>query len=93
MGHPPPADDAGNLNQSCASLPYGDGETCGPAPTENLYTGKERDQESGNDSFGARFYASTVGRSLSPDWAAKAEPAPYAKLDNPQSLNLYDQVV
>jgi hypothetical protein len=30
-----------------------------------------------------------MGRFLSPDWAAKAEPVPYAKLDNPQSLNLY----
>jgi hypothetical protein len=26
---------------------------------------------------------------MSPDWAVKAEPVPYAKLDNPQSLNLY----
>lgn len=26
---------------------------------------------------------------MSPDWAAQAEPVPYAKLDNPQSLNLY----
>jgi hypothetical protein len=30
-----------------------------------------------------------MGRWLSPDWSAKAEPVPYAKLDNPQSLNLY----
>ena len=52
-------------------------------------TGKERDAESGNDYFGARYYASSMGRFLSPDWSAKAEPVPYAKLDNPQSLNLY----
>ena len=39
-------DYAGTLEQTCASLPYGDGEACGPAPTENLYTGKERDSES-----------------------------------------------
>jgi len=26
---------------------------------------------------------------LSPDWSAKAEPVPYSKLGNPQSLNLY----
>ena len=51
-------------------------------------TGKERDTESGNDYFGARYYASSMGRFLSPDWSAKAEPVPYAKLDNPQSLNL-----
>ena len=30
-----------------------------------------------------------MGRLTSSDWAAKAEPVPYAKLDNPQSLNLY----
>lgn len=52
-------------------------------------TGKERDSESGNDYFGARYYASTMGRFLSPDWSAKEEPVPYAKLDDPQSLNLY----
>ena len=54
-----------------------------------LSTGKERDGETGNDYFGARYYASSMGRFLSPDWSAKAEPVPYAKLDNPQSLNLY----
>jgi RHS repeat-associated protein len=53
------------------------------------FTGKERDTESGLDYFGARYYASSMGRFMSPDWAAKAEPVPYAKLDNPQSLNLY----
>ena len=56
------------------------------------YTGKERDTESGLDYFGARYYASNMGRMMSPDWSAKAEPVPYAKLDNPQSLNLYSYV-
>ncbi len=56
------------------------------------YTGKERDSESGLDYFGARYFNSNVGRFVSPDWAAKAEPVPYAKLDNPQSLNLYAYV-
>jgi RHS repeat-associated protein len=66
--------------------------------TENLsnqkykFTGKERDTETGNDYFGARYYSSTLGRFMSPDWAAKAEPIPYAKLENPQSLNLYAYV-
>ena len=57
------------------SLPYGDG---GPTPggsnqcadaTEHHFTGKERDTESGNDYFGARYYASSMGRFLSPDYA------------------------
>lgn len=29
---------------------------------------------------------------MSPDWSAQEEPVPYAKLDNPQSLNLYSYV-
>jgi uncharacterized protein RhaS with RHS repeats len=33
-----------------------------------------------------------MGRWLSPDWSAKYEPVPYAKLDDPQSLNLYSYV-
>jgi RHS repeat-associated protein len=56
------------------------------------YTGKERDTESGLDYFGARYYGSNMGRWMSPDWSAKEEPVPYAKLDNPQSLNLYGYV-
>ena len=62
--------------------------------TENNYkfTGKERDTESGLDYFGARYYASNMGRFMSPDWSAKIEPVPYSKLDNPQSFNLYAYV-
>jgi RHS repeat-associated protein len=59
---------------------------------ESRYTGKERDTESGLDYFGARYYVSNMGRFMSPDWAAKAEPVPYAKLENPQTLNLYAYV-
>jgi RHS repeat-associated protein len=57
------------------------------------FTGKERDAESGLDNFGARYDSSQYGRFMSPDWSAKAEPVPYAKLDNPQSLNLYAYVL
>ena len=39
--------------------------------------------------FGARYYASAMGRFLSPDWAAKAMPVPYATFADPQPLNLY----
>jgi RHS repeat-associated protein len=52
------------------------------------FTDKELDAESGNDDFGARHYASSMGRFLSPDWSAKEEPVPYAQLDDPLSLNL-----
>jgi len=57
------------------------------------FTGKERDAESGNDYFGARYYNSAMGRFMSPDWSAKVEPVPYSKLDDPQSLNLYAYVL
>ena len=56
------------------------------------FTGKERDSESGNDYFGARYYASTMGRFLTADWAAKPTAVPYATFGDPQSLNLYAYV-
>jgi len=55
-------------------------------------TGKERDTESGNDYFGARYLSSSMGRFMSPDWSEEQEPVPYADLFNPQSLNLYGYV-
>ena len=89
----------GQLELTCQSLPYGNGENCiatalstAEDPTEQHFTGKERDAESGNDYFEARYYSSAAGRFMSPDWSAKEEPVPYAKLDDPQTLNLYDYV-
>ena len=88
---------AGVLEAVYQSLPFGDGFNAPLAagaddPTENHFTGKERDTESGNDFMFARYYNSATGRFLSPDWSAKAQPVPYAKLDNPQTLNLYAYV-
>ena len=57
--------------------------------SRSRYTGKEIDGESGNNYFGARYYASSMGRFMSPDWSATAEPVPYARLGDPQTLNLY----
>jgi len=59
----------------------------------SISTGKERDTETGNDYFGARYYNGAMGRFMSPDWSAKVEPVPYSKLDDPQSLNLYAYVL
>jgi RHS repeat-associated protein len=84
------------------SLPYGDQLNSFPdyyAPstaddsTPLHFTGKERDAESGNDYFEARYYSSAMGRFMSPDWSAQEEPVPYAKLDDPQTLNLYSYVL
>ncbi|HXX15392.1 MAG TPA: glycoside hydrolase family protein, partial [Candidatus Eremiobacteraceae bacterium] len=54
--------------------------------------GKERDTETGNDDFGARYYSWRFGRWLSADWSAVPVPVPYANLTNPQTLNLYAMV-
>lgn len=89
-----------SVSNSCgtasSSLPYGDylapealsgySTQCADA-TEHHFTGKERDTESGNDYFGARYYSSSMGRWMSPD-------LPFADQDpaNPQSWNLYGYV-
>jgi len=56
------------------------------------FTGKEHDTETNDDYFGARYYSSTFGRFLTPDWAATPVAIPYAVLGNPQTLNLYSYV-
>ena len=54
-------------------------------PGTHLYTGQERDADTGLDNFHFRSYASTMGRFLSPD------NLPGTPL-NPQSFNLYAYV-
>jgi len=86
------------LEEYTRSYPYGNLLSLsgnGGDATEQHFTGKERDTESGtgisgtgNDYFGARYYASTMGRFLSPDPSGLT----YADLTNPQSLNLYSYV-
>jgi RHS repeat-associated protein len=62
-------------------------------PLAHKFTGKERDSESGLDMFGARFYASTLGRFITPDWVTgKPSAVPYAEWVDPQSLNQYTYV-
>jgi RHS repeat-associated protein len=62
------------------------------SPQNYKFTGKERDNETGLDNFGARYDSSQYGRFMTPDWSAKPQGAPYAVLDDPQSLNLYAYV-
>ncbi len=50
------------------------------------FTSKDRDAESGNDFFGARYYGSSMGRFMSPDLPVDQHPA------DPQSWNLYSYV-
>jgi RHS repeat-associated protein len=97
----------GQVDEYCTSLPFGNdlgnnlGVNCSaPAnslatnddATEHHFTQKERDTESGNDYFFARYYSSALGRFTTPDWSGKEEPVPYARLTDPQSLNLYAYV-
>ncbi len=65
------------------SFPFGEGSAA-PNPGPTHFTGKERDAESGNDYFGARYYSSAMGRFMSPD-EAFADQHP----DDPQTWNLY----
>jgi RHS repeat-associated protein len=85
----------GNTESIFYSLPFGEmiPQNQSLGATEHFFTGKERDTESGLDYFGARYYASNMGRWMSPDWSANPEAVPYSKLDNPQSLNLYGYVL
>ncbi len=98
-------DYAGVVQQTCTNMPYGNGLTCGnslESPTENHFTGKQRDSETGNDYFGARYYSSDAGRFLTPDplpWIAwqngsrTQQRAFEAHLANPQDLNMYSYVL
>jgi RHS repeat-associated protein len=58
------------------------------------FSGQYRDTDTAAnlDYFGARYYSNTIGRFMSPDWAAKPTNVPYAKFGDPQSLNLYSYV-
>jgi RHS repeat-associated protein len=82
---------SGTRIMTCSNLPFGDSLNCNgnTGPSGYHFTGKERDTESGNDYFGARYYASSMGRFMSPDWSKSPEAVPYADLEKPQTLNLY----
>jgi RHS repeat-associated protein len=73
--------------------PYGGERVITNTCAQNYkFEGKERDTETQNDNFGARYYISRLGRWLSADWSAVPAPVPYANLSNPQTLNLYAMV-
>jgi RHS repeat-associated protein len=61
-------------------------------PQTYKFSGKERDTETDNDEFGARYYSSSLGRFTIGDWSAVPVAVPYADLTNPQTLNLYAYV-
>lgn len=86
-------DASGNVCYDADFLPFGQEVDYTSTCAQNYkFEGKERDIETGNDNFGARYYRSALGRWQSPDWSAIPEAVPYANLTNPQTLNLYQFV-
>jgi RHS repeat-associated protein len=99
----------GAVEETCQSLPFGDNLSCATTAlataddaTEHHFTGKERDSESGNDYFGARYYASSMGRWMSPDplgwidWQHGDDEDRdrfAAYISNPQHFNMYAYVL
>jgi RHS repeat-associated protein len=84
---------AGVLRYDADFYPFG-GERAytNSCPQNYKFESKERNSETNNDDFGARYYSSSFGRWTSPDWSAVPAPVPYANLSNPQTLNLYAMV-
>jgi RHS repeat-associated protein len=81
-------DALGNVQATWVNLPFGDSPSqigSGVDATEQHFTGKIHDAESGLDYFGARYYASNDARFLTPDPAGLHA----IKLANPQTWNLY----
>jgi RHS repeat-associated protein len=77
--------------ETIQSLPFGDGQginsTCGDVSPMH-FTGKERDTESGLDEFGARHFASTMGRFMQADPFTVTP----GRIVDPQQFNLYAYV-
>jgi RHS repeat-associated protein len=83
----------GTLCYDADFVPYGGERAYTNTCAQNYkFEGKERDTETQNDDFGARYYSWRFGRWLSADWSAVPAPVPYANLANPQTLNLYSMV-
>ncbi|MGA2434737.1 MAG: RHS repeat-associated core domain-containing protein, partial [Bryobacteraceae bacterium] len=98
-------DTSGNVAKRFDYLPFGEeifagvggrttteGYLSAPDPLNPKFGGHQRDNETGLDFMDARYFSSAQGRFTIPDWSAKEEPVPYAKLEDPQSLNLYSYV-
>jgi RHS repeat-associated protein len=75
---------SGASQETCYFYSYG-GSNCSPSGTNDyLFTGKERDSESGLDNFGARYDSSQYGRFMVPDPLMAS-----ATIYDPQTWNRY----
>jgi RHS repeat-associated protein len=87
------ATNTGTVCYDADFYPYGGERSYTNTCSQNYkFEGKERDTETGNDDFGARYYSNRFGRWLSADWSSVPVAVPYANLTNPQTLNLYAMV-
>jgi RHS repeat-associated protein len=75
------------LEEDLDYYPYG-GTASGSSSDHYLFTGKERDSETGLDNFGARYDSSALGRFMTTDPVVITT----ERLMNPQQLNLYAYV-
>ncbi len=76
--------DTGSVEMDVDYTPYGSVQD--GTPTEKyLFTGKERDTETGLDNFGARYFGSNMGRFMRPDPIMIMK----QKLVDPQQWNMY----
>jgi RHS repeat-associated protein len=66
--------------------------TYGAADDQYQFAEYQRDWESNLDNAQARYYASALGRFMSPDRSDFPDSVPYADFQNPQTLNLYSYV-
>jgi len=77
----------GAMQEQYYYYPYGGLQSqTGSDSNHYKFTGKERDNESGLDYFGARYDSSSLGRFMTPDTMG-------GHLENPQSLNKYAYVL
>jgi RHS repeat-associated protein len=70
---------------SISSTPLGIIRPLYDGDVRSRYTGKERDTETGLDYFGARYYASNMGRFMSPDPVQISK----QRMIDPQQWNMY----
>ncbi len=76
-------DEVGRLKERRDYFPFGE-EITATANNQPKFTGKVRDAESNLDYFGARYYASSLGRFMTVDPSRES-----VDEDNPQSWNRY----
>ena len=89
-------DEDGNVVERKDYLPFGDEHiTIGDNDEDYGYTGKEKDDETGLNYYGARYYDSSLGRftQLDPLVMNSSNKPLSSVLQNPQALNGYSYVL